>query len=120
MSSIFAFFEKYLNLIIGLIIGIAVGCAFGYIYRWSGDSDRQAKAEIKQVEKANSAAQELEIKKNERQIEYKTITKTVDRIIDRPIYRNECIDADGLRSINDALSGSRKPSSAMPTVIASK
>lgn len=40
-----------------------------------------------------------------RKVTYATITKTVDRIVDRPVFRSNCIDADGLRSINDALAG---------------
>lgn len=40
-----------------------------------------------------------------RKVTYATITKTVDRFVDRPVFRTQCIDADGLRSINDALAG---------------
>jgi hypothetical protein len=53
----------------------------------------------------NSATADLEKAKNERQIIYKTITKKVDRIVDRPVYLNACIDDDGLRLANAALTG---------------
>lgn len=40
-------------------------------------------------------------------VEYRTITKTVERIVDRPVYLNQCIDDDGLRIINGFISGAR-------------
>lgn len=40
-------------------------------------------------------------------VEYRTITKYVDRIIDRPVYRNQCFDADGVRQLNEFIIGSR-------------
>ncbi len=40
-----------------------------------------------------------------RKVTYATITKTVDRFVDRPVYRTACIDASGLSSINAALAG---------------
>lgn len=53
----------------------------------------------------NTAAKATEDKKDEVKVIYQTITKTVDRIIDRPIYRNVCFDDDGLRAANAALTG---------------
>lgn len=40
-----------------------------------------------------------------RKTTYATITRHVDRIVDRPVYRDVCLDADGLRDINAALAG---------------
>lgn len=40
-----------------------------------------------------------------RKVTHDTITKYVDRVVDRPVYRAACIDADGLRGINAALAG---------------
>ena len=74
----------------------------------------QAEEYKSSVEKGNQAAESLEVKKNEREIVYRTITKEVEKIVDRPVYRADCIDADGLRFINDALAGSSKPNAAMP------
>lgn len=49
---------------------------------------------------------------------FTTITRTVDRIVDRPIYRNACFDDDGLRAANSAILGQAidpaKPDDALP------
>jgi ferritin-like metal-binding protein YciE len=70
----------------------------------------------------NDLAAQLEQARAERKTTYATITKTVDRIVDRPVYRAECIDADGVRSINAALAGKAadpgQPDAAMPAASA--
>ncbi len=63
---------------------------------------------------ADRHAQELEKARAQREIVYRTITKQVDRIVDRPVYRNVCLDDDGLRVINDALSGQATPDPGQP------
>lgn len=50
------------------------------------------------------AAQLVQVQAS-RKVTYATITRTVDRLVDRPVFRNTCIDPDGLRSINAALAG---------------
>jgi hypothetical protein len=52
----------------------------------------------------NAAASHEAFKENERVV-YKTITETVDKIVERPVYRNVCLDADGLRQLNAAITG---------------
>jgi hypothetical protein len=44
-----------------------------------------------------------EAAKNEQRIIYRTIEKKVQQIVERPVYRNECVDDDGLRIITEAL-----------------
>lgn len=92
--------------IVALIVGL-----FGYGYhtgakhektKCQAEKDAAIKADIKQ---GNEAAKTLEVKKDERDANQKTITKYVDRIIDRPIYRSQCLDDDGLRTANAALKG---------------
>lgn len=68
--------------------------------------------------RADEAAQQLEEARGKREVQYQTITKTVDRIVERPVYRNDCIDDDGLRAANAGLTGAPddtgKPDAAMP------
>lgn len=52
---------------------------------------------------AQKASQELEAARGKTEIKYKTITKEVEKLVDRPVYRNVCLDADGLRLANSAL-----------------
>ena len=70
------------------------------------------------AKKSNVQAEELEKARADREIIYRTITKTVDRIVDRPVYRSDCIDDDGLRIANEALTGAPaaagKPDAAVP------
>lgn len=82
---------------------------------WDAAIAKQAKAETVQID---TATKSLEVKNVEAKIVYKTITRSVDKYIDRPIYRAECFDADGLRDANAALSGKAaspaKPDYSLP------
>lgn len=49
---------------------------------------------------ANTVSKEYEEQKVQREIEYKTIVKTVEKIVEKPVYLNECIDQEGLDLIN--------------------
>ena len=69
---------------------------------WQKASAQQAQKETTQ---STTAATKLEAKNAEAKVVYKTITRTVDKYIDRPVYRAECFDADGLRDANAALVG---------------
>lgn len=63
---------------------------------------------------ARTLDQKLEkLKANERVIE-----REIPKIIDRPVYRNVCIDADGLRLLEEARvgkTGAGKPADKVPT-----
>jgi hypothetical protein len=47
----------------------------------------------------------LEKKLGELKANEKTIIREREKIVDRPVYRNECIDADGVRLIESARNG---------------
>lgn len=53
----------------------------------------------------NEISDQLEVAKHERTIVTRTITERVNKYVDRPIYRNECLDTDGLRDADAALIG---------------
>ncbi|MDH5857183.1 hypothetical protein [Lampropedia aestuarii] len=38
-------------------------------------------------------------------VQYRTIAQVVEKIIERPVYRSQCLDADGLRQLNDFIRG---------------
>lgn len=57
------------------------------------------------IAQANAAVATLETKNAEARIVYKTITHDVDRIVEKPIYRQSCFDDQGLSLANAALAG---------------
>lgn len=50
-----------------------------------------------------------DLKANERVIEREKI-----KVVDRPVYRADCLDADGVRLVNAAKDGAAKPVAAVP------
>lgn len=106
------------------LVGTGIG-GFG-AHRLTVDSYEAEKATIARVNEkillANNAridalSNELEVAKNARIVRYKKITKTIEKFVDRPIYRNDCIDDDGLRAVNSIISDrSLDPSKLTPAV----
>ena len=97
----------------------------GYRIRESGkdsvrlewaEANREARAA--EEKKAQAAATKTEAVRVEIRYRTKTITKEVDKIIDRPIYSSVCLDADGLRLARCAIRGQSadtcKPDKPMP------
>ena len=59
--------------------------------------------EQKQAEtKAQKASGDYEQAKESEQVKTETINRTVQKIIDRPIYINTCFDSDGVSAVNAA------------------
>lgn len=59
-------------------------------------------AEIKAQEQAQKVSEDYEQSKETERVKTETITRTVQKIVDRPIYINTCLDDDGVRLINEA------------------
>lgn len=123
--------QRGFGLIIYLIAGAIVATLGGLYWKITSDAHAQgyarAKAECEEaariqreaeIGKANMAATEKEKGDAKAKVVYRTITQTVDKYIDRPVYRNVCLDADGLRDANAALAGTSpvtaKPDSRVP------
>ena len=83
--------------------------------KWDAANEKQRKDE---ADKSAKAATGLEKGNAAAKVIYRTITNTVDKYIDRPIYRNVCFDDNGLRDANAALVGAltpaAKPDGTMP------
>ena len=99
---------------IALIAALLVGAYFyvrhkGYSEAMQEVATAQETADKKQREKYDKLAQELEDTKKKRQENVRTITKTVEKIIDNPIYRNVCISDSGLSVANASLKGEAAP-----------
>ena len=59
-------------------------------------------AEEAAKEQAQKASEDYEQTKETERVKTETITRTVQKIVDRPVYINTCLDDDGVRLINEA------------------
>ena len=57
----------------------------------------------KQVEQARQASADYQTAKAENEQKERVRYVQVQKIIERPVYRNVCLDADGLRELNAAI-----------------
>ncbi len=53
--------------------------------------------------KANQASADYEQLKSERQAKVESITRTVQKIVERPVYFNSCFDSDGMHELNSLI-----------------
>ena len=120
--------ERGFGLIVYAVLALAIMVAIGMGYKAVKDAGRDevraewAEANREQREKeaaqAGKAAEKLEAKREKAKVIYRTITKEVDRVVERPVYRNVCLDADGLRLARCAIAGTGaaacKPDKPMP------
>lgn len=63
----------------------------------------QHQAQAKQQDQVNEVSSDYEADKAQRQIETQVIYKTIEKVVDRPVYRNLCIDDDGLSTLNSLI-----------------
>ena len=59
-------------------------------------------AEEAAKDKAQKASEDYEQTKETERVKTETIARTVQKIVDRPVYINTCLDDDGVRLINEA------------------
>lgn len=99
-------------LLIAAAIGLAVGA--GAACKLTADHYEAAAARAQQdaadayqarTVELNHIAAQLEQARHERKTVYRTITRDVEKVVTRDVYRNVCLDADGMRIVNDALAG---------------
>jgi len=116
------------NLILYAVLALAVmgmiGTGVYKVKKWGGDEVRQewqvaeVAARKKEAEASAKAAADLAEERAKAKVVIQKRTVYVDKIVDRPVYRNQCFDADGLRCLNAAINGTDatgcKPDGAMP------
>ena len=64
---------------------------------------KQVKALAEAQNKANEVSSDYEQLKAEQRSKVETVTRTVQKIVERPIYKSSCFDADGLSEINSLI-----------------
>ncbi len=63
----------------------------------------QVEALAKQQDKVNKVSADYEKLRSEQRAKVETVTRKVQKIVERPIYLNRCIDDDGLSEINSLI-----------------
>lgn len=64
---------------------------------------KQVKALVDAQNKANRASADYEKLRSEQQTKVETVTRTVQKIVERPLYKSICFDDDGLSEINSLI-----------------
>lgn len=105
------------------LIGLAIGGTAGWqVQGWRQDRierarlEREAEVRRHQARVADSAAAAHEADKARHRVEFQTIYSEVERVVEKPIYRNVCLDPDGLRALDAAIRGTAagEPAAAVP------
>ena len=69
----------------------------------------QAQADVQQAQRTSEAVQTHAKVKTETEIRYVTVTREVEKLVDRPVYLERCMDDDGLRVLNAQILGTNPP-----------
>ncbi len=95
--------NKRISLIIALYLCLMI--SLGYANHLKGQllkADQKQAIAVAQA-KANQASEDYEELKSEQRVKTETVTREVQKIIERPIYQQHCIDDDGLSAINSLI-----------------
>ncbi len=120
----------YTYVAVALISGACAATAAWQVQGWRHDSIEHARqvnqraTERLQRQNSNTAAVAHESDKVRIETEYRDVIKEVQRVVEKPVYRNVCLDPDGLSVIGDALARAYndpgKPGNAVPKAAAPK
>ena len=97
-------------------VAAAVGAAGGWQARaWKAGADDlqrvrdEQRDALRRQEAAFGAAERFERDRQAIRTQIQTVTVEVPRVVERPVYRAECWDADGLRLVTQAIGASADP-----------
>lgn len=102
-----------MNWLIALVVSSAAGFGIGWMVKgWEVDSAEKKALEVVTQQIDTRAVNHEQFKAKER-VRYVTIEKEVEKIVDRPIYvTTQCFDDDGVRLLNEAITGAAPSQSA--------
>ncbi|WP_151778745.1 hypothetical protein [Acinetobacter bereziniae] len=117
MTYLYLAVKAWREILIGLLAFLLIVCLGLLNSKVSQLNKAQAKcaAQIQSIEqqhlkaladkqnKINKVSADYEQLKSEQRIKVETVTREVQKIIERPVYNNVCIDDDGLRNINSLI-----------------
>ena len=99
-------------------IGAALVLAFGTGWWLRGlqvktatvdQTKAQAQADVQQAQRTSTAVQQHAQTKTETEIRYVTTVKEVEKLVERPVYLERCMDDDGVRILNAQILGTNPP-----------
>lgn len=99
----------YTHLAAALIAAAVAGFSAWQVQSWRHDAQDKERMEIAakeqgiRVQRIDTAAVGHEADKRDLRTQFLTITETVEKIVEKPIYRDMCLDADGLRALQSAV-----------------
>jgi uncharacterized protein YcfJ len=106
-----------------LLAGVVLGGWAGWqVQDWRHgrqDADRierQARDTLRNIERGQQAADTYTTGESNAQPARKEIVRTVEKIVTRPVYRNVCLDADGLQQLRAAIATGSPASGAAAAV----
>ena len=107
---------------------VLIGClAAGFGAGWQVQDWRHGAAQTDQLQEQAQAVQQAasqvdaaassnEAEKERIRVQFQTITRTVEKIVERPVYRDVCLDDDGLRALRAAIGGADPAGEPAPAV----
>lgn len=107
----------------GIIALLILGSLSGIAYKIHDAGYQSAKAECEraaiaqrdeEAKQTHTAATKKEKEDAKAKVVYRTITKHVDREVEKPVYRNVCFEPNGVQLVNDALSGKQAATASKP------
>lgn len=66
---------------------------------------KHLKALTEKQSQINQVSADYEAAKSEQRVQVETVTREVQKIIDRPVYLNHCFDDNGVSAINSLITG---------------
>ncbi len=93
-------------------------CQIAYTNRLSGqlkEADSKCIAKVQEIEQKhlkalaakqdqiNKVSSDYEAEKSKQRVQVETVTREVQKIIDRPVYQQHCFDDDGVSAINSLI-----------------
>jgi len=105
----------YTHLAAALVAG-AIAFAGGWkVQQWRWDSaelarvERERESQRMRERAAAGASERFEQQRETVRVIYEAIDKGTREIVERPVYRNVCLDDDGLRQLNAAIERTGHP-----------
>lgn len=93
---------------------------------WKAGADDKARLEAEaetqrlRARHVDAAAQRLEDRRATAEVRWRTVTREVARVVEKPVYQSACFDDDGLRLIAEQVAArtASQPAPAVPSASA--